>query len=336
MTQEEDTFIDINFKILGSPDLVEISLPNSINIESIKDIAADYTDVPRDKIRLILTGRAMRDGTTLKEYNVQNGSVIHIVPERSETRQNDQSTPTQPPPQTEHQNVQQSPMPNSQPPQEQPNIRNENPDLLEIRTVISNIQQILSEFSLAATNVQRGIAQPQVGFSNEALQTLCRQFDENSANLSLLHDKLYEFTAKNGENNEIVFERNASPCPNSFLEGFHSVIDPIFQPTTRYVMLDGSPIENATNNQPSSINEIDTSNTETEPLHIQQNGINEIVENHEDRPENHEEEPIEEDLSQIILDPEEIAIVNQDAESLRDYVPPLFDIDYSPFNEQPM
>ncbi|OHS94915.1 hypothetical protein TRFO_38934 [Tritrichomonas foetus] len=82
MTQEEE-IIDVNLKIIGNAEAVTLPLPKDITIESIKVLATDYCDLEPEKMRLILTGRAMREGTTLKDYNIRSGSTIHVVQERS-------------------------------------------------------------------------------------------------------------------------------------------------------------------------------------------------------------------------------------------------------------
>lgn len=257
MTEEEEVTLDINLKILGNSEMVQIPLPNTITIDSIKILAADYTDIPIEKMRLILTGRAMRNGTTLKDYDVHNGSTIHVVPER-ERNSRPQQVP--PPPQQQPQNTesqqtqtqqhQQQTQPSTQPQPQQRTFPTPSPDLTELRTLVSNAQQHLSEISFAAATLQRAINQSSVGSSNEALSTLCRRFFESFPQIVELTNHISTFQAQNPEenNNEINIVQHEpnllTTFQNDFMIGFNGFLNP-FMGQSNVVVLDQPERNNA-------------------------------------------------------------------------------------------
>lgn len=268
--EEEEVTLDINLKILGNSEVVTIPLPNNITMESIKILASDYTDIPIDKMRLILTGRAMRNGTTLKDYDVHNGSTIHIVPERERNQRPQpqrqppsniqQPSPAQVQEQQNQQNQEQQPNQQNERNQEnvQPTFPAPNSDLVQLRTAVSNVQQYLSEISFAASTLQRAVNQPSVGTSNEALANLCQRVNDVIPQILQLNSDIYTYHAFNvdGDGNRIAFSRDgpmgdpSSDFNDGFSFGFNSALNHLIQSAPNTIVLEPQNNDVNSNSQP--------------------------------------------------------------------------------------
>jgi hypothetical protein len=78
----DDEEISINLKILSSAEPASLSVPRNLTIGSLRTLAADFTDLPPDRVRLLFNGRALLDTQNLTDHDITNGSVIRVVPLR--------------------------------------------------------------------------------------------------------------------------------------------------------------------------------------------------------------------------------------------------------------
>lgn len=90
----------LTFNIKASNDQKYIlTLPTSTSIGDVKAKLAtsEYADIPADRIRLIYSGRVLKNEDTLATYNVKDGNTIHMVKgAQSNARQNPQATSSSP------------------------------------------------------------------------------------------------------------------------------------------------------------------------------------------------------------------------------------------------
>eukprot|EP00994_Dinema_validum_P005928 NODE_4150_length_492_cov_83.277652_g3549_i0.p2 GENE.NODE_4150_length_492_cov_83.277652_g3549_i0~~NODE_4150_length_492_cov_83.277652_g3549_i0.p2 ORF type:complete len:80 (-),score=19.64 NODE_4150_length_492_cov_83.277652_g3549_i0:173-412(-) len=58
---------------------IEIHIDNGDKIERIKERVEEKEGIPPQQQRLIFGGRQMADEKTAKDYNIEAGSVLHLV-----------------------------------------------------------------------------------------------------------------------------------------------------------------------------------------------------------------------------------------------------------------
>lgn len=58
---------------------IEIDIDESDKIERVKERVEEKEGIPPQQQRLIFGGRQMADEKTVKDYNIEAGSVLHLV-----------------------------------------------------------------------------------------------------------------------------------------------------------------------------------------------------------------------------------------------------------------
>lgn len=72
----------ITFNVKASNDAKYVlTLPASTTVADLKTklSASEYADVPVDRLRLIYSGRVLKDADTLESYKIKDGHTIHLV-----------------------------------------------------------------------------------------------------------------------------------------------------------------------------------------------------------------------------------------------------------------
>jgi ubiquilin len=99
-TDSTDAERQITFNVKASNDQKYVlTLPFSTSIADLKAklSTSEYADVPAERIRLIYSGRVLKDTDTLSTYKVVDGNTIHMVKgAASNARQNPASTSSTP------------------------------------------------------------------------------------------------------------------------------------------------------------------------------------------------------------------------------------------------
>jgi hypothetical protein len=78
--------ITITLKILHAPEQVSLTIPRDLTIDALKELAADYTTYPKDRVRLLFRGHALIDNETLSSSNITDHDCIRVVPSRPNAR----------------------------------------------------------------------------------------------------------------------------------------------------------------------------------------------------------------------------------------------------------
>ncbi|KAF8105983.1 hypothetical protein N665_0149s0013 [Sinapis alba] len=58
---------------------ISLTVDGSDTIENLKNKIEESEGVPAQMQRLIFSGKQLEDGHTIADYNIQNGSFIHLV-----------------------------------------------------------------------------------------------------------------------------------------------------------------------------------------------------------------------------------------------------------------
>ena len=58
---------------------VTFDLDPNDSVESVKALIHDKEGVPPDQQRLVFGGKQLEDGKTLKDYDIQSESTIHLI-----------------------------------------------------------------------------------------------------------------------------------------------------------------------------------------------------------------------------------------------------------------
>ena len=58
---------------------IEIDIELTDNVERIKERVEEKEGIPPVQQRLIFSGKQMNDDKTAKDYNIEGGSVLHLV-----------------------------------------------------------------------------------------------------------------------------------------------------------------------------------------------------------------------------------------------------------------
>lgn len=169
MSEEEIPNITVNLKLMRSDTIETLTIPANIPIDDFRQKVSEKLNIPEDSMRLIYLGRVLKPNKSLSDYNVQNGHTIQVVPNK-------------PPQQNQNEDP---PLPNPSPainPQPQVTVRvihtvNSNHPVNvttnpSVYSNLCNIQYILSQLQLSATNLQNTI----LSGNEEAASTQMNEF----------------------------------------------------------------------------------------------------------------------------------------------------------------
>ncbi|KAH0796048.1 housekeeping protein [Histomonas meleagridis] len=178
---EDIDLIDISIKILGNTEPVEMSVPENIEVESLKILVSDYTDIPIEKMRFIYKGRALSNDSNLSHYNISNGAKINLVPSRESLSQQ-QSSP--------------SPATNSHEPSTLPPP---NQSTHDIQRVVSQYHTIITKLNSSVAKLQNTISSNDPDATNSALHELYEIWNNEKQNLEQYKTEIIQKTQHNSQ-----------------------------------------------------------------------------------------------------------------------------------------
>lgn len=151
---DEEQNITVNLKQIRNEEIQTLTVPQNIPINDFLQKVSEKINIPKDQIRMIFRGRVLKPDTNLSDYKIENGHTIQIVPNKSpQPSQNDDPPLPTPPPSINHQPQVTFRVVHRVNSGRPVNVTT-NP---EIYSNLCNIQYILSQLQLSATNLQNTI-----------------------------------------------------------------------------------------------------------------------------------------------------------------------------------
>lgn len=76
--------INVKLKILGNDEMNEMEIPVNTEIETLKVLASDFTEIPTDQMTLLFKGKILEDDKRISDYGITVDSVVHLVPRKED------------------------------------------------------------------------------------------------------------------------------------------------------------------------------------------------------------------------------------------------------------
>lgn len=173
MSEEE---VRLHLKMLrgdsAQPPIVTVN--RSMPIEQFRTLVAQKLGLDNENIKMIFRGKALKPGTTLNEYNVEDDVVIQVLQERA--RPAEESHPDPPP----------APPPAPPPPPPQTHLC-EDPAVFETvskaSTVVARVQREVAELQKTIISGDEARARDQALALSELLRDTSRQLHEAASTL---------------------------------------------------------------------------------------------------------------------------------------------------------
>lgn len=152
-----------------------VTVDRSMPIEQFRTLVAQKLGLDNENIKMIFRGKALKPGTTLNEYNVEDDMVIQVLQERA--RQAEETRPDPPPAR---------PAPPPPPPPPQTHIC-EDPAVFETvskaSTVVARVQREVAELQKTIISGDEARARDQALALTQLLRDTSRQLHEAASNL---------------------------------------------------------------------------------------------------------------------------------------------------------
>ena len=62
--------INVKLKILGNDEMNEMEIPVNTEIETLKVLASDFTEIPTDQMTLLFKGKILEDDKRISDYGI--------------------------------------------------------------------------------------------------------------------------------------------------------------------------------------------------------------------------------------------------------------------------